>query len=101
MFPPPDIVANYPAGAAYGFTILTTLCIPRFVSSDQRFSKRGTLGAVLHPFTKRANPFIAFSIMFARVWLAMACTNAATAQFLTDHCVWAYGLKLGCLNFIL
>lgn len=101
MFPRPDIVPDFPTGLAYGFALINALCIPRYVSSDQRVDGRATLGMILRPLTRRASSSVVFLIMFVRVWLVAACTNAATARFLTDYCPWAYGMRLGCCYFIL
>lgn len=101
MFPPPDIVPDYPAGLAYAYALVLVMCIPGFISSDQQWDGRATLGGILRPLTRRASPSVVSVIMFARVWLLVACTNAALAQFLTDVCPWTFAGKMGCLFFIL
>lgn len=53
MFPPPDIVPEFPTGLTYGFTLINALCIPRYVSSDQRLDGRAMLGMILRPLTQR------------------------------------------------
>ncbi|KAI0005587.1 hypothetical protein F4779DRAFT_49033 [Xylariaceae sp. FL0662B] len=101
MFPPADIVPDYPSGIAHSFALLTIMCIPNFVSWDRHLDGRATLGTTLRPLTRKASPFMEVFVMFARVWLAAAWANAATAQFMTDYCLWIYCAKLGCLSFIL
>src|ERR1700761_2762346 len=101
MFPPADVAPDYPTAMAYSFVLLTVLCIPNFISWDRRLDGRATLGIILRPFTRAADPIMEFLVMFARVWLATSWANAATAQFLADYCPWTYCATLGCLCFIL
>lgn len=101
MFPPQNAVLGCPIGLAYAFAFLLAVRTPYFVASDRPLDGRSTLGAILRPLTKRAGPSVVYTIMFARVWLFVACLNAATAQLLIDHCLWAYVGKVGCLQFIL
>lgn len=97
MFPPADIIPDYPTNIAYSFALLTIMCIPNFLFWDRRLDGRATLGTILRPLTRTASPFIEVSVMFARVWLAAAWANAATAQFMTDYCLWTYSARIGCL----
>lgn len=101
MFPPRNAVLDYPVGLAYAFACLLAMRTPYFVASDRRFDGRCTLGAILRPLTKRAGPSVEYTIMFARIWLFVACLNAATVQNLIDHRLVAYAGKVGCLMFIL
>ncbi|UKZ81024.1 hypothetical protein TrVFT333_008791 [Trichoderma virens FT-333] len=103
MFPPADIVPghDYPTSIAYSYVLITMLFIPSFISSDRYFDGSNTLGSILRPLTRRANPSMEFAAMFARVWLAAAWVNAATAQFMTDWVLWTFCAKLGCVYLIL
>ncbi|KAH8885060.1 hypothetical protein GQ53DRAFT_829115 [Thozetella sp. PMI_491] len=100
MFPPADIVPDYPTELSYSIALMTILHIPIFVSRDRQHDGEATLGVILRPFTRTLSPFMEASVMFARVWLAAAWTNAATAQFMTDHSIQTYSVKIACLAFI-
>ncbi|KAK2612591.1 hypothetical protein QQS21_001363 [Conoideocrella luteorostrata] len=80
MFPRADVVPDYPTTGAYGFALLTMMLIPHFISCDRHQDGRGTLGTILRPLTRGASPLMEFTAMFARVWLAAAWVNMATAQ---------------------
>ncbi|KAL6792437.1 hypothetical protein GGI42DRAFT_157099 [Trichoderma sp. SZMC 28013] len=103
MFPPADIVPghDYPTSTAYSFALITVLFIPRFISSDRYIDGSGILGTILRPLSRRASPSMEVAIMFARIWLAVAWVNAATAQFMTDWIPWTFFAKLGCVYIIL
>ncbi|QYT00821.1 hypothetical protein H0G86_007888 [Trichoderma simmonsii] len=103
MFPPADIVPGheYPTDVAYSFVLITVLFIPRFISSDRYVDGSGILGTILRPLTRRASPRVEYAIMFARVWLAAAWVNMASAQFMMDWDFVRLSVKLGNVYFIL
>lgn len=103
MFPPADIVPGheYPTSVAYSFVLITILFIPRFISSDRQFDGANTLGTMLRPVTRSASPRVEYAVMFARVWLAAAWVNMATAQFMMDWDLSRFSVKLGSVYFIL
>ncbi|PKK45670.1 hypothetical protein CI102_10446 [Trichoderma harzianum] len=103
MFPPADIVPGheYPTSVAYSFVLITILFIPRFIASDRYFDGANTLGTELRPLTRRASPLVEYVVMFARVWLAAAWVNMASAQFMMDWDLVRFSVKLGSVYFIL
>ncbi|KAF3071821.1 hypothetical protein CFAM422_005608 [Trichoderma lentiforme] len=103
MFPPADIVSDheYPTSVAYSFVLITILFIPRFISSDREFDGANTLGTMLRPLTRGASPRVEYAIMFARVWLAAAWVNMASAQFMMNSDLVRFSVKLGSVYFIL
>ncbi|KAL7913286.1 hypothetical protein GGI35DRAFT_442578 [Trichoderma velutinum] len=103
MFPPADIVPGleYPTSVAYSFVLFTIMYIPIFIPSDRNFDGANSLGKMLRPLTSRASPPVEYAVMFARVWLAVAWVNAATAQFMIDWAPWTFSLKLECVYLIL
>ncbi|KKP07105.1 hypothetical protein THAR02_00755 [Trichoderma harzianum] len=103
MFPPADIVPGheYPTSVAYSFVLITILFIPRFISSDRNFDGANTLGMMLRPVTRRASLLTEYAIMFARVWLAAAWVNMASAQYMMDWDFLRFSVKFGSVYFIL
>lgn len=103
MFPPVDIVPGheYPTSMAYSFVLITVLFIPRFISSDRDIDGSGILGTILRPLSRRASPRVEYTIMFARIWLAAAWVNMASAQLMVDRVLPAYFAKIGCIYLIL
>lgn len=101
MFPRADTVPDYPTTMAYSFVMITIMCIPNFVSWDWYMDGRAALGRELRPLTRGASPFMEYSVMFARVWLAAAWVNLAAAQFMTDYKTLSVCFKISCVLFIL
>lgn len=101
MFPPADIVPGYPIGIAYSYAMMAIPCIPHFLYQDRLLDGRAALGSMLRPYTRAASPRTEVFIMAARVWLAAAWANAATAEFMTSNCLWWYHVRLTCVFFIL
>ncbi|KAK3293924.1 uncharacterized protein B0H64DRAFT_175637 [Chaetomium fimeti] len=100
MFRRADTVPDYYATVAYSYALVTIMLIPYFIYFDRR-DGRGPLGRLLHPLTREASPFTEYSIMFARVWLAVAWVNLAVAQFMTDYNLVSVCAKISCVLFIL
>lgn len=101
MFPPADVVPGYPIGVAYSYALMAIPFIPYFLYFDRRLDGGANLGAILRPYTRAASPRIEAFIMMARVWLAAAWVNMATAEFMTSNRFWWYYVGVWGIYFIL
>lgn len=103
MFPQPNAVPGYPAGVMCIYSPLLIVFMPAFKAWLERpgRDRQGVLGQVLGDLIQDAGPIVAYLVLFARIWLFSAGSNAAAAQFLTDGCIWTWATKFSCLFLIL
>ncbi|KAI3324743.1 hypothetical protein HD806DRAFT_54102 [Xylariaceae sp. AK1471] len=102
MFPPEELSPVLPR-EVHLVSALCLLIIPHLVYWERRpvaYTGSGPVGSMIQPWT-RANLFVAYACMLARMWLAVAAWNSIVLQFSIDGRLTVAGLKGGMLSFLL
>lgn len=100
MFPPLDLCPACPIREAHLASLACLACVPYLANYERQAVYVGPVGRLIQPLT-RSHIYVAYALMTARIWLAIATWNVAVAQFRTAGNIVSISLKGGALTFLL